>query len=268
MISFPHAKINLGLSIVSKRPDGFHNLETVFYPLPIRDVLEIIPSEKTRFLPTGLEIPGAAGDNLVMRAYLLLKSDFPVIGPLNIYLHKTIPMGSGLGGGSSDAAAILHLMNRVFGLEISPAELSRYALKLGSDCPFFMQSHPCFALGRGENLEPIGLDLSAYSFLLIHPEIRIETAWAFSKIKALASGTDLKKDIFKPIETWTENIKNEFEIPVFGFHPVLKQIKEKLYKTGAIYASMTGSGSTIYGIFQKGSGQTAGFENLKQTFIL
>ena len=147
MISFPHAKINLGLSIVSKRPDGFHNLETIFYPLPIRDVLEIIPSEKTRFLPTGLEIPGATSDNLVMRAYRLLKSDFPMVGPVNIYLHKTIPMGSGLGGGSSDAAATLHLMNRLFRLEIPTVDLSHYALKLGSDCPFFMQSHPCFASG-------------------------------------------------------------------------------------------------------------------------
>jgi 4-diphosphocytidyl-2-C-methyl-D-erythritol kinase len=268
MISFPHAKINLGLSIVSKRPDGFHNLETIFYPIPIRDILEIIPSEKTRFLPSGLEIPGETGDNLVMRAYQLLKSDFPIIGPLNIYLHKTIPMGSGLGGGSSDAAAMLHLMNRLFGLEISSAELSHYALKLGSDCPFFMQSHPCFASGRGEKLEPVDLDLSAYSFLLIHPEIRVDTAWAFSKIEPAASGTDLRKDIFKPVETWAGIIRNEFEIPVFGFHPVLKQIKEKLYESGAIYAAMTGSGSTVFGIFQKGSKPATGFEKLRQTYIL
>jgi 4-diphosphocytidyl-2-C-methyl-D-erythritol kinase len=268
MISFPHAKINLGLSIVSKRPDGFHNLETIFYPLPIRDVLEIIPSEKTRFLPTGLEIPGEIGDNLVMRAYQLLKSDFPIIGPLTIYLHKTIPMGSGLGGGSSDAAAMLYLMNGLFNLEISSAELSLYALKLGSDCPFFMQSHPCFASGRGEKLEPVALDLSAYSFLLIHPEIRVDTAWAFSKIKPLATGADLRKDIFKPVETWAGIIRNEFEIPVFGFHPVLKQIKEKLYESGAIYAAMTGSGSTVFGIFQKGSKPAVGFENLRQTYIL
>jgi 4-diphosphocytidyl-2-C-methyl-D-erythritol kinase len=131
-----------------------------------------------------------------------------------------------------------------------------------------MQSHPCFASGRGENLEPVVLDLSTYSFLLIHPEIRIETTWAFSKIKPLASGTDLRKDIFKPIETWCEIIRNEFEIPVFGFHPVLKQIKEKLYESGAIYAAMTGSGSTVYGIFPKGTRPVAGFENLRQTFIL
>jgi 4-diphosphocytidyl-2-C-methyl-D-erythritol kinase len=267
MISFPHAKINLGLSIISKRPDGFHNLETIFYPLPVRDVLEIVPSGETRIITTGLTIPGVVGDNLVMRAYQLLKTDYPAIGPLDIFLHKAIPMGSGLGGGSSDGAAMLQLMNRYFNLGIYPGDLCHYALKLGSDCPFFMQSFPSMATERGEKLEPVAVDLTSYSFLLIHPEIRIETAWAFSKIKPAAPRADLRNDILKPVETWSENIKNVFEIPVFTIYPRLKQIKEKLYGSGALYASLTGSGSTVYGIFQKGAIPDSGFENLKQTYI-
>jgi 4-diphosphocytidyl-2-C-methyl-D-erythritol kinase len=251
MISFPHAKLNLGLSIVSKRPDGFHNLETIFYPLPVRDILEVVPSEKTRIVHTGLDIPGNIDHNLVLRAYLLLEKDYPQISPLEIHLRKAIPIGAGLGGGSSDAAGILLLINGFFDLGISRERLAAYALELGSDCPFFMQSAPCFASGRGEILEPLPLDLSGYSFLLIHPDLQIETAWAFSKIKPSFPEYDLKEIIMQPIQNWDKTIHNDFEAPVFETFPLLKRIKDRLYAAGALYASMTGSGSTIFGIFDK-----------------
>jgi 4-diphosphocytidyl-2-C-methyl-D-erythritol kinase len=252
MISFPHAKINLGLSIVSKRPDGFHNLETVFYPLPLRDILEIVPSTKTSFHPSGLAIPGNMADNLVLRAYHLLKKNYPRIGPLEIHLLKAIPMGAGLGGGSSDAAVILQLINRFFELHISTKELNEYALVLGSDCPFFMQSAPCFASGKGEILEPLDLDLSGFSLLLVHPEIRIGTGWAFSRIRPAAPPYDLRQSILQPVHYWVKTIQNDFEVPVFEVYPLLRKIKEQLYTAGALYASMTGSGSTMFGIFDKG----------------
>jgi 4-diphosphocytidyl-2-C-methyl-D-erythritol kinase len=268
MISFPHAKLNLGLSIVSKRPDGFHNLETIFYPLPVRDILEVVPSEKTRIIHTGLDIPGNIDDNLVPRAYFLLEKDYPQISPLEIHLHKTIPVGAGLGGGSSDAAGILLLINGFFDLGISRESLASYALELGSDCPFFMQSAPCFASGRGEILEPLPLDLSGYSVLLIHPDIQIETAWAFSKIKPSSPEYDLKESIMQPIQNWDKIIQNDFEAPVFGTFPALKKIKDQLYAAGALYASMTGSGSTIYGIFNKFAlPDSLAVENVKLTRV-
>jgi 4-diphosphocytidyl-2-C-methyl-D-erythritol kinase len=253
MISFPYAKINLGLSIVSKRPDGFHNLETIFYPLPLRDVLEIVPSAETAFFPSGLAIPGNPADNLVLRAFDLLKKNYPQIGNLKIYLLKAIPMGAGLGGGSSDAAYIIQLINRYYDLRISDRDLNAFALALGSDCPFFMQSSPCFASGRGEILEPLALDLSGYSFLLVHPEIRIGTGWAFSRIRPSLPNYDLKQSISKPIQYWKDTLYNDFEKPVFEAYPLLEKMKKQLYAAGARYAAMTGSGSTIFGIFAKGT---------------
>ena len=267
MISFPHAKINLGLSVVSKRQDGFHNLETIFYPLPLHDVLEIIPSKETSFFPTGLEIPGSADDNIVLRAYQILKEKYTQIESLEVHLHKAIPMGAGMGGGSSDAAEIIQLLNRFFELKLSGTELTEYALKLGSDCPFFMLNKPCFATGRGEMLEPLMLDLSVYSFLLIHPEIKINTAWAFSQIKPSPPLFDLKNSIGLHIRDWSKTIHNDFEKIVFEAHPSLAGIKEKLYSSGALFASMTGSGSTIFGIFDKSSLPEIVFENAGQTFI-
>jgi 4-diphosphocytidyl-2-C-methyl-D-erythritol kinase len=267
MISFPHAKVNLGLSIVSKRPGGFHNLETIFYPLPVRDILEIVPAEKFRFVLTGLAVLGNTNDNLVLRAHHLLKKNYPRITDPEIHLHKTIPMGAGMGGGSSDAAGTLLLMNRIFDLQISERDLETYALELGSDCPFFTQTMPCFASGRGEILEPVPLDLSGYSFLLIHPDIHIETGWAFSKIKPAESNGDLKKNILEPVHNWKKTIHNDFEKPVFEVYPILQKIKDQLYKTGALYASMTGSGSTIFGIFDKSTLPEIYIENASQTRI-
>ncbi len=267
MIAFPHAKINLGLSIVSKRPDGFHNLETVFYPLPLREVLEIVPAAETRFIQTGLNIPSSPEGNLVLRGYDLLKKNYPQLTGINIHLHKAIPMGAGLGGGSADAAGILQLLDAFFSLQIPAAVMNAFALELGSDCPFFLQSKPCFASGRGELLEPVQVNLSDYAFLLIHPDIRIGTGWAYSKIQPSPAQFKLKECISQPPETWKQTIKNDFEIPVFGSCPELKKIKDGLYKNGAVYASMTGSGSTIFGIFKKGTVPDLVFENTRQTII-
>ncbi len=267
MIGFPHAKINLGLYITSKRPDGFHNLETVFYPVALRDALEIVPSEDHLFFQTGLKIPGKQEDNLVQKAFRLMEKHHPQIKPLKIHLHKVIPPGSGLGGGSSDAAETIQLINRFFHLNISSGNLSAYASDLGSDCPFFMQSAPCFATGRGEILEPLALDISNYSLLIVHPEIPINTAWAFSKIRPSLPKYNLKQSISKPVQEWIHTISNDFEIPVFEAHPQLQVIKNQLYDVGAIYASLTGSGSTIYGIFDKSNVPEVAFENATQTVI-
>jgi 4-diphosphocytidyl-2-C-methyl-D-erythritol kinase len=267
MIVFPHAKINLGLSIISKRPDGFHNLETVFYPISLRDALEIVPSNEDKFFQTGLEIPGKQEENLVLTACRLLAKNHPQIKPLELHLHKNIPLGAGLGGGSSDAASAIQLINHFCDLKISSGELSAYALEIGSDCPFFLQSAPCFATGRGEILEPLVLDISNYSLLLVHPEILINTAWAFSKMRPSLPKYNLKKSISKPVQDWINTIFNDFELPVFETYPQLQIIKNKLYNAGAIYASMTGSGSTIYGIFAKSSVPDISFENASQSVI-
>jgi 4-diphosphocytidyl-2-C-methyl-D-erythritol kinase len=267
MIAFPHAKINLGLSIVSKRPDGFHNLETIFYPLPLRDVIEIVSSEEDRFILTGLKISGNESDNLVLRAYHQLRKKYPQITPIEIHLHKAIPAGAGMGGGSSDAAKIIHLIDRFFRLNIPPGQLFENAFELGSDCTFFMQSASCFASGRGEILEPVTLDLSAYSLLLVHPEIHINTAWAFSKIKPSFPRYNLKESIQEPIHNWVKSIHNDFEKPVFESYPQLRKIKNQLYDSGALYASMTGSGSTIFGIFNKSALKEIVVENASQRII-
>lgn len=253
MVSFPNCKINLGLHILGKREDGFHNLQTVFYPLAFKDVLEVIPSKNTaiEFTVTGLAVDGNAADNLCVKAYHLIKKDFPQLPAVKIHLHKAIPLGAGLGGGSADAAFMLRLLNEKFKLNISTDQLINYALQLGSDCPFFILNKPCFATGRGEVLETISVDLSAYTFVLINPGIHINTGWAFSKITPALPVQSLKAIIQQPINTWKEELKNDFESAVFTAHPDIKAIKETLYAHGAIYAAMSGSGSTVYGIFNK-----------------
>jgi 4-diphosphocytidyl-2-C-methyl-D-erythritol kinase len=267
MISFPHAKINLGLSIISKRQDGFHNLETIFYPLAIREALEIIPSDYTKIILSGLKIGCISEDNLVLRAFGIVKKNYPTVSQLEIHLHKAIPMGAGLGGGSSDAAEMILLMNSYFNLQIPTKEMNDFAAEMGSDCPFFLQSDPCFARGRGEILEPIKLDLSRYSIILVHPEIQIKTAWAYSRIKPAKRGHDLKESILQPVQSWPDLIHNDFESPVFEEYPQLRKIKEELYAAGALYAAMTGSGSTIFGIFEKSELPAIAFPNIRLTII-
>jgi 4-diphosphocytidyl-2-C-methyl-D-erythritol kinase len=251
VVSFPNCKINLGLHILGKREDGFHNLETVFYPVPFRDALELIPSTNTdiEFTATGLAVDGNTTDNLCVKAYHLLKKDFPEIPAVKIHLHKAIPLGAGLGGGSADAAFMLKLLNEKFHLNLSTDQLINYALQLGSDCPFFIINKPCFATGRGEVLEEITVDLSGYKIVLINPGIHINTGWAFSNITPALTQKSIKEIIQQPISSWKEALKNDFETAVFTAHPAIKAIKETLYAQGAIYAAMSGSGSTVFGIF-------------------
>lgn len=252
MIVFPNCKINLGLRITGKRADGFHNLETVFYPVPLKDALELIPNNSDTeidFTTSGLAVAGDPADNLCVKAYHLLKKDFPRIPPVKAQLHKAIPMGAGLGGGSADAAFMLKLLNDRFRLDIPAERLAAYALQLGSDCPFFLVNKPCFASGRGEVLETISLDLSAYRILLINPAIHIHTGWAFSHITPALPEKPVKEIITQPISTWKAELKNDFEAPVFAAHPAIQQTRDSLYQQGAIYAAMSGSGSTLFGIF-------------------
>lgn len=264
MLCFPNCKINLGLRILGKRTDGYHNLETVFFPINFTDALEIIPNKQhtgIEFTVTGLTVDGTPEDNLCVKAWQLLKKDLPHLAPVKIHLHKVIPMGAGLGGGSADAAYMLRLLNEKFNLLLSNQQLMSYALQLGSDCPFFIINKPCFATGRGEVLEEIALDLSKYKIVIINPRIHVNTGWAFAE---LAKGSDgskpaapspsdpsLKYIIQQPIETWKDVLKNDFEKPVSKAHPQIREIKEYLYGQGAIYAAMSGSGSTVFGIFDK-----------------
>jgi 4-diphosphocytidyl-2-C-methyl-D-erythritol kinase len=251
MIVFPNCKINLGLNIVGKRADNFHDLETVFYPVPLKDILEIIPSDTLDFFISGINIPGETSNNLCVKAYRLLKKDFPGLPLVKIYLHKNIPVGSGLGGGSADGAFMLKLLNEKFQLNISKEKLIDYALELGSDCPFFIINKPCFATSRGEILEEIKADLSNYSFILINPKIHINTAWAFEQIRPSIPSTSIRDVIDHPVETWKSVLKNDFENAVLIKYPSLNIIKETLYNSGALYAAMSGSGSSFFGIFEK-----------------
>jgi 4-diphosphocytidyl-2-C-methyl-D-erythritol kinase len=255
MLSFPNAKINLGLYVTRKRDDGYHDLETLFYPVPLTDALEILPSAgpETTISLSGLPVAGDPEKNLVWKAFgLLSKAYREKVKPLSVHLHKVIPMGAGMGGGSADAAFMLNMMNELFALDIDKPALAAYALELGSDCPFFIGNKPAFAAGRGELLEPVSLDLSAYSIQIICPLIHVGTADAFRNIVPAEAGFQLKQITTLPADEWRGRISNDFEVPVFKLHPVLQTIKEQLYEQGAIYASMSGSGSSLYGLFPKG----------------
>lgn len=254
MIIFPNCKINLGLHILRKRQDGFHDLETVFYPIGLQDALEVVHNnqdDKINFNLTGAQIDCNIEDNICLKAYHLLKSDFPELPAVNFHLHKVIPTGAGLGGGSADGAFTLLLLNKKFNLGITEEQLISYALALGSDCPFFIKNSPSYATSRGEIMEEVPLDLSKYQIVVINPKIHINTGWAFSKIVPGIQSYSLRDTINTPIEEWKNKIINEFEAPVFKEYPEIKDIKDHLYAQGAVYASMSGSGSTVYGIFKK-----------------
>ena len=249
MIVFPNAKINLGLNIVSKRADGFHNIESVFYPIAIEDVVEFIPADVLELSISGLAVVGNVDDNLIFKAYHLLKKDFQLPN-LNIHLHKHIPMGAGLGGGSADAAFFLKALNKYFDLQITIPQLLNYAGQLGSDCAFFILNEPCFASGRGEILQPIYLNFQNKKIMVVHPNIHVNTAWAYSKIKPSQQKKDLQEIMLLPTNEWRHFLKNDFEQPVFAEFPTIEKIKNVLYNFGAAYASMSGSGSAVFGIFQ------------------
>jgi 4-diphosphocytidyl-2-C-methyl-D-erythritol kinase len=266
LVVFPNSKINLGLSVLNRRNDGFHNLETVFYPLPIKDVLEIIPApdnnlspsqkpSQVQFSSSGLSIDGDSNSNLCVKAYHLLQQDFPELPSVLMHLYKHIPMGAGMGGGSADGAFVLKLLNTMFNLGLSDAALIKYAAVLGSDCPFFIENRACLAEGRGEILQPLTLDLSKYSFVLVNPGIHINTGWAFSQLALTDTVTvkpnlHIKELVQDPLPTWKDRLINDFEKPAFSKYPEIKAIKDTLYHAGALYASMTGTGSSVYGIFE------------------
>lgn len=253
MITFPNAKINLGLNIVEKRPDGYHNLETVFYPVPVEDALEVNilneSTQKFRLHQAGLEIAGEAENNLVVKAYKLLDERFN-LPPIDIHLFKHIPSGAGLGGGSSDAAYMLKLLNEKFNLKLSDENLEEYAARLGADCAFFIRNTPTYAEGIGNIFSPISLSLKGYQIVLVKPDIFVSTREAFARIKPHRQEIPLKEVIKRPIEEWKERMVNDFEESVFPQFPAIKEIKEKLYEVGAIYAAMTGSGSSVFGLFR------------------
>ena len=255
MVAFPNCKINIGLNIINKRPDGFHNLETIFYPINWKDALEVISNKSadtdTTYSQTGLVIPGNTADNLCVKAYHLLKQDFPKMSSVKMHLHKALPMGAGLGGGSADAAFALRMLNETFELGLIRQQLINYSLHLGSDCPFFIINKPCYATGRGEILEEVALDLSAYKILLVNPGIHINTGWAFSQLTPGAKSHDLRELIKLPVAQWQDRIDNDFEKPVSAAHPAIAAIKSEMLAEGALYAAMSGSGSTVFGIFEK-----------------
>lgn len=251
MLTFPHCKINIGLYVTAKRPDGFHNIETIFLPISLCDKLEIEKSDNFLFQQEGLQIDGNPNDNLCVKAYQLMKNDFPQIGPVRICLHKNIPFGAGLGGGSSDAAFTLHMLNQLFALGLSNKTLQQYARQLGSDCAVFLEKEAVFATERGDRFEKTAITLSDYSLLLLKPNEAVSTAEAYRNVKPQPAPIDLKKAIQHPISTWKENISNQFENTIFTNHPQIAELKQWLYNQGAIYASMSGSGATVYGFFQK-----------------
>ena len=249
MIVYPNAKINLGLNVLKKREDGYHEISSVFYPLfETVDILEIKKSENFSFCSTGIEIP--KGKNLCEKAWTLLQNDFG-IGNVKIHLHKQIPIGGGLGGGSSNASFTLKVLDKLFKLKLTNKELKRYALKLGADCPFFIDNEPKKVKGIGEKMTKFDLDLSNYKIKLINPEIHISTKEAYNTIKPRNPEFSINKIIQLPIREWKNYLRNDFEESIIKKYPVIKEKKEELYKNGAVYASMTGSGSVLYGIFNK-----------------
>ncbi len=255
MVLFSNCKINLGLNILEKRQDGYHNIETVFFPLQLFDAIEIIEKKgdnkqtEIEFTHSGLEFTVDETSNLCFKVYDLLKKDFPNLASVKIHLHKTIPMGAGLGGGSANATFTLLLLNKKFQLNLTEPQLYNYALKLGSDCPFFILNKPCFAQSRGEILNQIKLNLAGYKIVVVNPNIHVNTAWAFTQILPKTAAKKITEIIQQPIQTWRDELINDFEKPVFEKYPLLQNIKQQLYNHGALYASMSGSGSTVYGIF-------------------
>lgn len=263
MLQFANAKINIGLHVTNKRPDGYHDIETIFYPVKLYDVLEVLPSTELAFQVHHYDFP-VGEDNLCVKAYRLLaeKYDLPAV---SIHLLKNIPVGAGLGGGSSDAAHILKMLDQRFELNIAEDRLMDYASRLGADCPFFIRNKPMFASGIGTELEDVELDLSSYSVVIIRPDAFISTAEAYQAVIPKKPEVDLKRAIRLPIQEWKYHILNDFELGIFKKYPYIQNIKAKLYEEGAIYASMSGSGSAVFGIFETLPEKTV-FEHLGQVF--
>lgn len=260
MLAYPNAKINIGLNVLEKRPDGFHELETVFFPVPDSDILEIAEAPRVRMFQYGIEYPGAPEDNLCMRAYRLLESDFG-IPPVEIHLYKRLAVGAGLGGGSSDAAFTLKMLDEMFSLGLSREQLAEYAARLGSDCPFFIYNRPMLGRGRGEVLSELPENLlEGYDIRVVCPPYFVSTGQAYGgviprKVRKergeTVDETPLSSLILRPAEEWKGRIGNDFERHIFAAIPELAAVKEDLYRQGAVYASMSGSGSALFGIFRR-----------------
>lgn len=250
MVRFPNAKINLGLSVTERREDGFHNLETVFYPVPLCDILEVIRSDRFSFRSTGAPLESAEEQNLAVRAYRLLKEQFD-LPPVSIWLHKVIPLGAGLGGGSSDGAFMLKMICDLFGLSLDREELEAQAALLGADCPFFIGNEPSFATGTGNILQPVKVDLSDYRLALVKPPFHVNTGMAYNAITPRKREISVRDIVKQPVDDWKESLINDFESPLFNMFPEIGKIKEELYRLGAVYSSMSGSGSALYGLFRE-----------------
>lgn len=257
MITKPICKINLGLNVVEKRPDGYHNLETVFYPVPIYDTLEVFPMDPLfpsdvdcDLKVTNIHIEGNEQNNLVVRAYNLLKQDFPTLPRIHIHLYKDIPTQAGMGGGSSDCGFMITLLNKMFNLGLSEQQMINYAARLGADCAFFILNRPAYAEGIGEKLQSIDLDLSGWYLVVIRPDIPVSTKEAFSLITPQHPATSCREIVMNPIDTWRNTLTNDFEKSVFALYPKIGAIKERLYNQGAVYAAMSGSGSSLYALFR------------------
>lgn len=249
MLAFANAKINLGLYVTEKRADGYHNLETVFYPVKINDVIEITDAEETTCQIKGIDIPGSTEDNICLKAFELLKKDFDLPAQ-QITLLKNIPVGAGLGGGSSDAAFLIKLLNDKFQLSLNTHQMEDYARQLGADCAFFINNKPVFAEGKGDEFREVKVDLSDYKVVLVKPPVHVSTADAYSGIVPHKSGVSLKELIQLPLKDWKPNLKNDFEKTVFLKYPEIAAVKQALYHEGAIFAAMSGSGSSVFAIFE------------------
>lgn len=257
MILFPHCKINLGLRVAARRPDGYHDIETLFYPVRgLRDAVEVLRNPETpgtvEFSGSGLTVDCPPDRNLCVKAFELMRANFPerITDGVKIHLHKTIPFGAGLGGGSADATAVLQAMNGMYELNLSMAELESLAGQLGSDTVFFLHDQPMLGTGRGEQLEPYALDLSGWRLVLVKPDVKISTAGAYSLVEPQKQKVPLPEILKEPLESWKVTLVNDFEKPLFERFPVLGRIKSELYNQGAVYASMSGSGSTVFGLFR------------------
>lgn len=258
MLTFPNAKINLGLNVVEKRPDGYHNLETVFYPVPITDALDIFPMDPAfpsevdcDLKVTNISIEGDEQKNLVVKAYQMLKQDFPTLPRTHVHLYKGIPTQAGMGGGSSDCGFMITMLNRQFQLGLSDEQMIDYAARLGADCAFFVINKPCYAEGIGEKLQPVALDLKGWYLAVVRPAIPVSTREAFSLITPQHPAKNCLEIVKQPVETWREELTNDFEKSVFALHPKIGAIKDRLYDMGATYAAMSGSGSSLFGLFRQ-----------------
>lgn len=275
MLFYPNAKINIGLYVTDKRTDGYHNIETLFFPIPLHDVLEIIPKslyglsrsegaggeDGCRLTLSGIPVEGDIRTNLCMKAYQLLRWEFD-LPDIEVYLHKCIPTGAGLGGGSSDGAFMLMALNKVFKLHLSQLQLQNYAARLGSDCAFFILNRPALGTERGNCLTPITFDLRDHYLVVVVPDMAVSTSEAYRLVVPHKPNVSLVQKVQYPMHLWKDAVRNDFEPSVFERFPLIGEIKERLYREGAVYASMSGSGSSVFGIFKTVVDANAWFSNI------